>query len=245
LAALNARYDLVLAFDYENLHTKIEENAALLLQRLTAVGLGSGHGKRLDVIAHSMGGLVARAMIEKAGGQGAVHRLVTAGTPHHGSPWPTIQDWATTALTFGLNALAGAFWPAGVVGALVAATERVDNALDQMRPDSPFVAELHQLPDPNVPYTVLVGDRSLVAPAASTGAVQRLLAKLSVMKVVDAAVAAAFLGDPNDMAVSVESARWLPPLRHPEPDVRVLPCDHMTFFSSPAAATELRNVLTP
>lgn len=49
-------------------------------------------GKRVVVLAHSMGGLVARSMMQEhafadgeRGGQ-KVLRLVTLGTPHHGSP---------------------------------------------------------------------------------------------------------------------------------------------------------------
>jgi hypothetical protein len=38
--SLAQAYDLILSFDYENLHTSIEENARLLKQRLEAVGLG-------------------------------------------------------------------------------------------------------------------------------------------------------------------------------------------------------------
>lgn len=38
------------------------------------------------VVAHSMGGLVARAWLSSAPGQtGRVHRIVTIGTPHHGT----------------------------------------------------------------------------------------------------------------------------------------------------------------
>ena len=53
---LASLYDLVLTFDYENLNTKIEENGRLFKKRLEAVGLGAGHGKMLDIAAHSMGG---------------------------------------------------------------------------------------------------------------------------------------------------------------------------------------------
>jgi len=60
-------YDIVLTFD-ENIQTTIKENACLLGQRLQAVGLGTNHGKQLHIVAHSMGGLVARWFIEREGG---------------------------------------------------------------------------------------------------------------------------------------------------------------------------------
>ncbi len=63
-------------------------------------------GKRVIVVAHSMGGLVARSMMQEQvfrdgqrGGQ-KVLRLVTLGTPHHGSP---LMD---AGLALGLNTIA-------------------------------------------------------------------------------------------------------------------------------------------
>jgi hypothetical protein len=98
------RYDLILAFDYENINTGIRGTAKELGERLARVDLGPGHGKELHVAAHSMGGLVSRWFIEREGGNRVVQRLVTLGTPHAGSPWPKIQDWATAALAMGLTA---------------------------------------------------------------------------------------------------------------------------------------------
>ena len=42
-------------------------------------------GGRIDVIAHSMGGLVARFYAQHLGGGRRVDRLITLGTPHRGS----------------------------------------------------------------------------------------------------------------------------------------------------------------
>ena len=82
------RYDLVLTFDYENLQDPIAETARALKERLAAVGLGADHGKSVDVVAHSMGGLVSRWFIEREGGNRAIQRLIMLGTPNGGSPWP-------------------------------------------------------------------------------------------------------------------------------------------------------------
>ena len=65
---LGERYKLLLTFDYENLHTSIEENARLLKARLAAAGLGPQHGRTLHIVAHSMGGLVSRWFIERESG---------------------------------------------------------------------------------------------------------------------------------------------------------------------------------
>ena len=57
------------------------------------------------------------------------------GTPNGGSPWPVVQDWATTALAVGLNELSKVAWPAAVLRGLVQAVEAVDVTLDQIRPN--------------------------------------------------------------------------------------------------------------
>ncbi len=41
--------------------------------------------ERVTVIAHSLGGLVARHYIEQRGGDARVEKLITLGTPHHGT----------------------------------------------------------------------------------------------------------------------------------------------------------------
>jgi len=162
---LRELYDLVLTFDYENLHTTIEENARSLKQRLESVGLGANHGKKLHIVAHSMGGLVSRWFIEREGGNKMVNHLVMLGTPHAGSPWPAVQDMAFAFLGWGLNQMPEMVWPAKVVADLAAKSlnfvEANDNALDQMQPDSPFFKAIAHNLDPQVPYTIIAGDRSL------------------------------------------------------------------------------------
>ncbi len=59
----------------------VPERAAALVAAVAALG----HA-RVDVIAHSLGGLDARYAIAKLGLDRHVRALVTIGTPHHGSP---------------------------------------------------------------------------------------------------------------------------------------------------------------
>lgn len=239
---LAAAYDAVLAFDYENLHTRIDETAALLRARLDEVGLRPG-GATLDVVAHSMGGLVVRWMVEHLDGADIVSSVTTLGTPNAGSPWPRVQDWAFSALSIGLNSLASSFWPAGVLAGLVGLVERVDNALDDLAPGSDRLQRLFTAPDPHVPYTVLVGDRSLVERPEPDGRIARLLARIARDRLVDPVVALAFLGAPNDLAVAVSSAEHLPVGRDPAPAVRRVASDHMSYFVDPAGRDALAAAL--
>lgn len=235
-AALADSYDLVLTFDYENINTSIENNARLLGERLADIGLGPEHGKTLHIVAHSMGGLVSRWFTECEDGHRVVQRLVLLGTPNAGSPWPTVQSWATTAVGIALNGLATVAWPVKALGSLVGAIETIDVTLDQMAPDSEFLRALAAAADPHVPYIILAGNTSIAGAAldeAEDGSSKlgRLLGKL-VPTVLRAGTALAFFGQPNDIAVSVTSIGSVPLDREPRPEVRELACDHMSYFTT-------------
>jgi WD40 repeat protein/pimeloyl-ACP methyl ester carboxylesterase len=238
--SLNNIYDLVLAFDYENLNTPIQELGKQLGQRLAAVGLGPNHGKTLHIVAHSMGGLVSRSFIEQAGGHQVVQHLIMVGTPNGGSPWSNVQEWAFTALTLGLNGLAVSGMPIAALGNLLTGVEGIDVNLDQMMPGSDFLNSLLNSPDPAVPYTVLAGNTSLIKPAndESSNRLQRLLNKLG-----KGAVEFPFLGQPNDIAVSVYSITKLPTGRIKKAHILNVACNHLVYFVHPEGLRGLANAV--
>lgn len=248
LEAVAGRYDLVLTFDYENLNTSIEANARSLKARLEEAGLGAGHGKSLHIVAHSMGGLVSRWFIEREGGNSMVQHLFMLGTPNAGSPWPTIQDWATAAIALGLNGLTAVAWPARVVGGLVAATEKIDVALDQMSPGSDLLAGLASDSDPGIPYTVLAGNTSVITAALVPESAQkksriaRLFSCLRLRPWLHKVASLAFFGQPNDVAVSVESISSLPKTIG-QVTVQEVACDHMSYFTTEAGLRALADAL--
>ncbi|HET7801722.1 MAG TPA: hypothetical protein VFL38_14960, partial [Humibacillus xanthopallidus] len=226
--------DVVLAFDYENLDTPIEENAASLRSMLRDVGLASGHGKRLDVVAHSMGGLVSRHLVEIDGGVDVTH-LITLGTPNAGSPWPSVQRWATAAIALLANGFIPVAWPVTALSALLGAVEKVDTALDEMQTQSAFLKRLAAAPDPRARYDVIVGNRSLApsTEAVPTGCIARLMARLSPSRIGSDVVDLVFFDQPNDLAVSVKSASTLPAGRNPAPVLHTVATDHVSFFENP------------
>jgi len=245
IAGLSDRYDLILTFDYENLNTLIEENARHLKQRLADAGLGRGHGKTLHLIAHSMGGLISRWFIEREGGHEMVQHLVMLGTPNGGSPWSTVEEWAVTALSFGLNGLAPIPWAGKILVDLVSAVEKIDVALGQMKPSSEFLTNLNESPDPKTPYTIIAGNTSLLAPphAEKEKARRSLLERLKSLNLLHAATAPAFFGEPNDIAVSVANIRRQPTGRQPPAALHEVACDHLTYFSTEAGLRALGEAL--
>jgi len=235
---LSNQYDLILAFDYENINTPIEETALKLKQRLSAIGLAPGHQKVLHIIAHSMGSLVTRWFVEREGGHQVVAKAVFVGPPNGGSPWAKIEDLVLVGLGAALNGLAAMVWPPSVIpaligtlGAISGSVEKVDLTLDEMRPDSSFYKLLNASEDPGVPYVVVAGNTSKIGalePAEHT-LLERLVERLASQETRYAILSVAFFGQPNDMAVSVASMVALPHYLCVEPPVEIA-CDHVSYF---------------
>jgi len=51
-----------------------------------AINKGDMNDTQIVIVAHSMGGLVARSYMEESGGGSRVKKLITLATPHHGTP---------------------------------------------------------------------------------------------------------------------------------------------------------------
>jgi hypothetical protein len=80
----------VLVFPYDwrlsNDVSALELESAIRRRWFAAPALEIAPHERVTIIAHSMGGLVARNFIEGRNGHTFVQRLITAGTPHQGAP---------------------------------------------------------------------------------------------------------------------------------------------------------------
>ena len=119
-------YDLVLAFDYDSYNTSLKETALSLKNRLIEIGLAAGHDKKIHLLAHGTGGLMARWFIEREGGNKMIQHLFMLGTPNAGSPWPQIKDWTVFAATLALSKLTIIGWPLVILDALIDKAKVVD-----------------------------------------------------------------------------------------------------------------------
>lgn len=72
----------VVAVSLEPLLADLDVHARALTRAIEALQAQSG--ERVALVAHSMGGLIARAAL-RAGGANLLRQIVTLGTPHHGT----------------------------------------------------------------------------------------------------------------------------------------------------------------
>ena len=197
-----------------------------------------------------MGGLVSRWFIEHLDGHRSVQRLVMLGTPNGGSPWPSVEDWAMAAIGIGLNKLGALFWPAGVLGSLMAKFEEAAGAsLSQMEPGSPLLENLAASPDPGVEYHIVAGNTSLSPDALepqgpeNQSRLHRLFEKLNLQRVIHATASLAFFSEPNDIAASVSSIMAVPETFGEVSPLREVACDHLTYFSTDEGLGALKETL--
>lgn len=225
-------YDLVLTFDYENLGTKIQDNGRLFKQRLEEAGLGEGHGKTLHIVAHSMGGLVSRWMIEKEGGNKIVNHLIQLGTPNGGSEWGGApRNWGKIALST-LMGKATIISPylAPLTGFLQKFTTEMLESLGQMNPGSEFLKQLNDGTDPGIPYSIIYGNTSKIDATWQEDWKSKVSKMLAKMK--DTVLEDFLFRSNNDIAVRIASIQEVPDERTPKPYKVEVACDHMSYFTT-------------
>lgn len=155
------RFDLILAYDYENLNSPIETSAAKLKQALHEAGIHEGDNKRVTLIATSMGGLVSRWMVEQLAGKDFIDHLILVGTPSQGSNFGKIEaarKFSVAVLDIALNFVPNMVPFSGFLLKSLRGTAEVMVSLGQMDPGSEFLRLLNGSPDPGIPYTIIAGD---------------------------------------------------------------------------------------
>ncbi len=175
IAALREAGHVVARMTYPN-DGPIPASADLFAGELRA--LRAAGVRRVDVVAHSMGGLVTRDVLTRAehyagDGRGsdalpAIGRLIMCGTPNHGSKMARLRAVAEIQ-----EQLSRAFTGDGVwLGGLADGT---GEAADDLLPDSAFLRELNARPlAAHTRYTVIAGRMSPVTKADVAALARRL-----------------------------------------------------------------------
>jgi pimeloyl-ACP methyl ester carboxylesterase len=234
-------YDCILCFDYENLNTGITKIAVELKERLGKAGISPQ--KKIDIIAHSMGGLVSRYMIERLDGDVLVNRLFMLGTPNAGSNFGklvTFRNWATGILTLACNygkSFLGQFGPfLEGVNAALAATKPITNTLEEMGVASDFLKDLNETQgEVRNRYFIVAGNTKNYTSQQEPG-IRRMMEKieLGVGKLLYRDVA-------NDIAVSVDSIKKVPGV--PAENIMEIGCHHLNYFDYEPSMQELKKFI--
>lgn len=257
-------FDLVLTYDYENLGTDIDEIAGKLHQDLIDVGLGSDHNKKLTIVAHSMGGLVSRHMIENIRqDDGSVEKLMMFGTPNGGSRFGLAPDfidekipekykelvrnqakaWYKFALGFALNLLPGYVKTILEYVVKLAKLDEIEspdvlNTLSMMSPENSFIQDLiAQDKAEKTNYFIIAGD--ITNYESSGGWFKRFVDKIQVGvgKVV-------YYNIPNDIAVGTEDIRKVKGLESDfETNTAIVPGHHLNYFDNPPSVEKWKEWL--
>src|SRR5512137_59511 len=120
----------------------IRASAFIVHRKVEAILEQAPHIKRIDIVGHSMGGLIGLYYIKKLGGHEKVRKLVMIGTPHRGT-------WAALGGVVMMGALSESSW--------------------QLLPYSSFLVELQKGPlPPEVEYFSIAAERDWVCPLSST-----------------------------------------------------------------------------
>lgn len=118
----------------------IRDSAGLIARKVESI-VAQTEVKKIDVVGHSMGGLVGLYYLKRLGGRHRVRRLIMLGTPTHGT-WSALFGLITAPL--GLASL-------------------------QLLPGSPFLRDLAEMPLPKGAEVVSIGAiRDWLAPLSTT-----------------------------------------------------------------------------
>ncbi len=132
----------VFSFNLGALNVRDVRKSAFLIHRKIEAILAQTAVKKIDIIGHSMGGLIGHYYAKKLGGHERVRKMIMLGAPLKGT-WVALAGIATMGL----------LWPSAW----------------QLLPGSSFLRELNEGPNPrDVQYYTIVADRDWVVPPGSS-----------------------------------------------------------------------------
>jgi pimeloyl-ACP methyl ester carboxylesterase len=230
------KFPAILSYDYENLNSKVPETAEKLKSALQAIGIGENGIPKLTVIAHSMGGLVSRWLIEIGGGAPLVEKLIMAGTPNGGSEWSKggqdILKGAKFLLTHALNITGPVKYAISGISFLIKKFHDPLASLKDMGLDGQPIKELNESSQPaNIPYYLIASDTSLLREyEGDDGFLAKLKRNIMNKVAFPCFDLALFEQKPNDMAVTLNSMKTINGFDNVT-KMKTLPGDHISYFT--------------
>jgi pimeloyl-ACP methyl ester carboxylesterase len=140
----------------------IADSAALFAKHMRAVR-ETYPDMPLDIVAHSMGGLVARAYVEGDDYAGNVKHLILLGTPNMGSRWAEYRIALEWQEHLNLRRHDPHWSPTWMI------TDGLGEAGHDLKPTSAFLRDLNAHPRrAGVAYTIVAGNQNPIGPMAAS-----------------------------------------------------------------------------
>ena len=136
----------------------IENNGQMLWSAISKIKseLGDPNAK-VSIIAHSMGGLVARWHVQRVLYPGGVSKIMLIGSPNHGARLADGMDYMLDALRDRIaDALGHVPWVGTILSALYSSLVDFAPSFEQLSPDSDFLADLNNASLRPIPSDVFI-----------------------------------------------------------------------------------------
>lgn len=211
----------------------IADSAALFAKHMLALR-ETFPSLRVDLVAYSMGGLVARAYVESdACPANSIDRMILLAPPNHGSKWSKLAVLLEAQEHWKLLRHRAEWSPTWMI------TDGLGEAACELSPDSEFLSGLNARPRrADVKYTIVTGNRhplrryAAACVGAPAGWIPDRLSAYAFPKscqnfLIEQAESIRSKVCGGDGAVSAESAKL-----DGVDDVVILPADHTTLFFS-------------
>ncbi len=247
---LREHYDMIVSFDYEHLNSSIRDDIAQNLKaRLEEVGFGPDDKAQLHIMAHGMGGLVARWTIEQLGAHAWVDHLCMVGTPNGGSEIGQLEKFrkfAILGITLAANSAIPGGWLLGNLAGLLAGlsttkrllakSEILTKTLSELQNDSPLIKALNESASPaSVPYTIIAGNHFQVE-SGDSPILKRILEKLNFI-----GTNITYMKQDSDLMASRVEMLALPEGQ----DLQVIdvPAHYYNYFDAEKSVSRIKEVL--
>ncbi|MEJ1237372.1 caspase family protein [Chryseolinea sp. T2] len=234
----------VLTYDYENLATPLEKTSKHLSESLQAAGFGNGKDMpSLTIIAHSMGGLISRRLIQNEGGNAFVKHLILVGVPSGGSEIATLGKSVLGLLTHAMN-VTGPIKLAisGLCFLLKKMELNLTGTLEQLQPTSDFIKELtHSKLPAGVKVSIIGGDTTLLKKKydGDDFFLKRLSEALVKGTVYPGLTQWLYDKELNDMAVTLKSMKDINNYDSSVSTNKVVASNHLAYFREKNCQDEL------
>jgi pimeloyl-ACP methyl ester carboxylesterase len=248
---LPGKADFIMTYDYENLSTPIPSIAQQLGAELEMAGFTNETMPSLTIVAHSMGGLVSRWLVEKSdyASRIAARQLILVGTPGGGSEIALAGKAALGMLTHALNVTGPIKY---IITGLAFLLKKLEldplKTLGELKPGSTTLQQLAvSEAAKGTGYYIVGGDTSLLKRGyhGDDFFLKKLSAAMMNNIIYPGLTFSLFKEEANDMAVTVKSMMTLPRGEDAH-STKIIACNHCGYFmDSECRNTILQSLDTP